>query len=124
MGFKQDNILGVALVGSKARGEARPDSDIDFVMIVENQSLLLDKNEWLKELGNLTSVKDENFGLVRSRRVCYGELEVEFGITTPDWLKTDPIDQGTKQVMTDGYKILDDKKGLFSKFISELKNSA
>src|SRR5581483_11315485 len=31
-----DNLVGIALYGSRARGEARPDSDVDLLAIVRN----------------------------------------------------------------------------------------
>ena len=45
----------------------------------------------------------EDYGLVQSRRVRYGNgVEVEFGITTIGWLNTAPIDEGSRRVMSDG----------------------
>ena len=42
---KQDSVLGVSLVGSYARGQARLDSDIDLVIISNEPAELLTKNE-------------------------------------------------------------------------------
>lgn len=116
-----DDILGVALVGSYVRGKAKIDSDIDLVIIAKDRKKFLDNNEWAGNFGIVTNVEHENFGLVQSVRVFYKNgLEVEFGITTSEWLDVNSIDDGTKKVMDDGYKILNDKAGLFSEFISKL----
>jgi aminoglycoside 2''-phosphotransferase len=45
-------------------------------------------------------------------------IEVEYGITTRDWLNTNPMDEGTQKVLNDGYRLLDDKVGLFSTYFA------
>jgi predicted nucleotidyltransferase len=117
----QPDLLGVALVGSYARGAERADSDIDLVLITKDPIWWLESDEWLKNFGDLMTVELEDYGLVQSRRVRYRNgLEVELGITTNQWLKTAPIDEGTRRVMFDGHRILDDKAGLFSAFFAVL----
>lgn len=41
-----------------------------------------------------------------------GRKEVEFGIAEPSWL-TIPLGTGTYQVLSDGYKLIIDKKQYF-----------
>ncbi len=116
----QPHILGAALVGSYARGTARKDSDVDFV-IVTDQPKSFENDEWLQHFGDVSKITLEDYGLVQSRRVFYGNgVEVEFGITTPAWLNTKPIDAGTKEVLDAGYKLIDDKVGLFSMFFASV----
>jgi hypothetical protein len=38
-------------------------------------------------------------------------LEVEVGIAEPVWAATDPVDPGTRRVVTDGLRILHDPDG-------------
>ena len=38
--------------------------------------------------------------------------EVEFGIVDPSWIAV-PLDAGTYKVLSDGYKIIIDKRGYF-----------
>lgn len=114
---QQSSISGALLVGSQARGTAREDSDVDLVLIVSNPSEYLQSDDWIKAFGESSDIRHEDFGLVQSRRAFFGDgIEVEFGITTLKWLKTDPIDAGTKRVMSDGYRVLDDKAGLIATF--------
>ena len=63
----------------------------------------------------------EDFGLVQVRRVFYkDDSEIEFGVTTTEWAKINPIDKGTIKVITDGIKILVDKEGLLKKLQNEV----
>lgn len=109
----QEGILAVALVGSHARGVARTDSDVDLVIIIDKPEIYLNSDQWIKTFGEVKELKKEDYKLVQARRVFYESgLEVEYGITTPEWAKTDPVDEGTRRVVTDGAKILCDKNGL------------
>ena len=118
----QPELLGVALVGSCARGTEREDSDIDLVIITRNPTWWLETDEWLERFGGVKTVDLEDYGLVQSRRVRYENgIEVEFGITTDEWLNTAPIDEGSRRVMSDGHRILDDKAGLFYAFLAVLR---
>jgi len=113
-------ILGVALVGSYARDEARADSDIDLVLLASTPKKLLGMSDWIKEFGEVKSFKIEDWGLVTSLRVFYqGGLEVEYGMTTSEWA-SEPIGEGTRQVIADGMKILLDKSGLLTRALKEV----
>ena len=113
-------ILGVALVGSYARDEARLDSDVDFVLLACEPQEFINKPEWIKEFGLINSYIVEDWGLVTSLRVYYkNSLEVEFGLTTSEWV-SEPIDEGTHKVIIDGIKILIDKAGLLAQALREV----
>jgi len=114
---KQNHILGLALVGSYACGLERPDSDVDFVIISDDAECLLQNDDWIERFGTVSKTQLEDYGLVQSRRVFYEDgVEAEFGLTGREWLRTDPVDGGTRWVLQFGYKVLDDKAGLFSSF--------
>jgi predicted nucleotidyltransferase len=118
---QKTNILGAALVGSHARGTAHADSDIDLVIITSVPSMFLTTEEWINKFGSVRSLQNEDHRSVQTRRAYYQDgLEVEFGVTTPDWLQTEPIDEGTRAVMMDGHRVLDDKAGLFATFFAAL----
>ena len=56
------------------------------------------------------------------KRVFYSEgLEVEFDLTNTEWASTNPVDDGTKRVVTDGMKILVDKNGLLKKLLEAVR---
>ena len=107
--LSQPDIRAMFLVGSQVRGDAKPDSDVDLVIICNEPSDYLKQVEWIREFGKPSRKVFEDWGIVTSVRVWYEDgLEVEFGITTEDWVK-EPLDEGTKRTINDGYQILVDK---------------
>jgi len=111
----QPSISGVALVGSHARGEARPDSDIDLVLLCADPQAFLSDASWIERFGDVETCQTEDWGMVTSVRVHYRDgLEVEFGMTTPEWAEL-PVDPGTKSVVLNGLRILMDRDGRLSR---------
>jgi predicted nucleotidyltransferase len=53
----QNDAYNVRIFGSVARGEARPDSDIDFLVNLEENRSLLDLARLLRELQTLLNCK-------------------------------------------------------------------
>ncbi len=110
------DISALILVGSHARGEARPDSDIDLVIITSKPKTFIEI-PFMSEFGEVMRFELEDWGLVTSLRTWYANsLEVEFGITTPLWIQK-PLDYGTQRVLSDGYQVLVDKKDYFKNLI-------
>lgn len=117
---RDDRVLALALVGSHARGEARPDSDLDLIVISGVPDDLLGDPSWTAVFGAVESSAHEDYGLVTSVRVRYeGGEEVEFGITTPEWTAL-PLDPGTRRVLEDGARVLYDEEGLLTRAIDAL----
>ena len=115
------DVTAVALVGSWATGTARPGSDVDLVVVVADPAVYLEDDAWLRALGPLRSVQDEDWGLVRSRRARYeGGLEVEFGLTTERWLSSDPPDAGTAGVIAGGARVLVDRTGDLGRLVARV----
>ncbi len=106
---RDDRVIAAGVCGSHARGEARPDSDIDFCILTADPRALLDDASWIFEIGANARVADdvEDYNLVRSVRTWYGPTEVEFGITGEAWVQL-PIDAETAGVINDGLQILYD----------------
>jgi N-acetylglutamate synthase-like GNAT family acetyltransferase len=119
---RQPDVLAVAIVGSHARGVARPDSDIDVIMVVDDPVRYLETSVWLECFGRLGAISNEEWGLLQSRRVHYVDgTEVEFGITVRSWASTDPVDPGTKEVVSDGMLILHDRETLLQSLLTKLQ---
>jgi predicted nucleotidyltransferase len=105
----QPDIDAVALVGSHARGAAKPSSDVDLVILTSCPKRYLEDTNWVSTFGKVSDQVIEDWGMVTSLRVWYeyGE-EVEFGITTPAWVAS-PLDEGTRKTISDGIRILFDR---------------
>lgn len=108
----RSDLMGLALVGSYARDEARADSDLDLILLAHRPRDFIDEPGWVARFGSVRSCTVEDWGLVTSLRVHYeGGLEVEYGLTSSIWA-TPPIDAGTARVISDGMRILLDRGGL------------
>lgn len=108
-------VVAAAIVGSYARGEARPDSDIDVVILSERPGRLLQAHGWLTAFGNPTEADVEDWGPITSLRTSYSEWgEVEFGVGMPSWAAI-PVDDGTRAVVSDGMVVVFDPAQLLAK---------
>jgi predicted nucleotidyltransferase len=104
------DIRGLALVGSWARGGARPDSDLDVVLLTTSL-------EHYKELTwpGAELVRTRDWGGLTERRLRLASgLELEFGVAPLEWASTDPLDEGTQAVVRDGMRILHDPDRLLA----------
>ncbi len=108
---QQADIEAVLLVGSYARGAARPDSDVDLVILTTRPERYVDSVSFAGQFGSISKWQTEDWGRVTSQRVWYQDgLEVEFGITLPDW-SARPLDPGTRAVLSDGAQVVFDRSG-------------
>ncbi|MCE7002743.1 nucleotidyltransferase domain-containing protein [Kibdelosporangium philippinense] len=113
------DIAGVLLVGSYARDAARPDSDVDIVILTEIPDQYTEGWYDEVEIGPLT--RNQAWGPITEwRLISSSGLEVEFGVGSPDWALTDPVDAGTRRVVADGARILYDPKGLLAKLLVDV----
>jgi predicted nucleotidyltransferase/GNAT superfamily N-acetyltransferase len=119
----RDDVLGLALVGSHARGAARPDSDLDFALVCADPELYLGDTDWVSTFGEVTSTSREDYGKMQSVRVRYRNApELELGIAGPDWTVTPP-DEGTAEVLRAGCVILLDREGLLERVLQSARES-
>jgi predicted nucleotidyltransferase len=109
----QNHIKGVAIVGSFARGDFNSKSDVDLVIISTNKDLTLRIIRADFNYCGVLSYSLEEWGILTSLRVFYENgLEVEYGVVTDQWV-SEPIDQGTKNVIKNGFKIVTEKENTF-----------
>ena len=115
---RDDRVLAAGVCGSYARGEARPDSDVDFCILTPDPGSLLEDRSWIYGFGADAEVPGptEDYNLVQSIRVFYGATEAEFGVTDQAWAQL-PIDPETAGVMNNGLRILYDPEGRLEKAI-------
>jgi hypothetical protein len=118
----QWKIRAVALVGSHARGTARPDSDIDFMLLATDPDTFRADNTWVAEIDwHAIGIRphrwqDEEYGVAWSRRIWIPDCRwsVELTFASLSWANADPPDAGTRQVISDGCRILHDPDALLA----------
>jgi Streptomycin adenylyltransferase len=109
---QQPDIRGLALVGSWARGSARADSDVDLVVLTSRRDRYLEDDDWTAALGSARVLRTETWGPLTERRLLLEDgPEVEVGLAEQAWAATNPVDPGTRRVVTDGLRILHDPDG-------------
>lgn len=107
------HIESIIIVGSYARGTNKENSDLDIVIITSNKSEMIANQDFIQDFGKVYKQQIEYYGASTSIRVWYMDgKEVEFGIVEPSWISM-PLDTGTYKVLSDGYKIIIDKKRYF-----------
>jgi len=116
---RDDRVIAAGVCGSYARGDARPDSDVDFCILTQDPNSLLDNRSWIRGFGAGARVAGpvEDYNLVQSIRVFYGSTEAEFGVTDEAWMRL-PIDRETAGVINDGLRVLYDPAGRLEKAVA------
>lgn len=112
------DIRALGLIGSWARGSAHADSDIDLILLVDDPEAYrtapwLDEIDWSRVGAGRATWRDENYGAVWSRHLVLDDgTKVELSFATPRWAAVDPLDPGTRRVLSDGCRVLHDPQGL------------
>ena len=109
-------ISAVALAGSHAHGRARPESDIDLVVLSDTPEPLRSR-DWLPVFGSVDSVKTEQFGILTAHHTSYAQHgEVEVGVAPTSWASV-PVDEGTRRVVSDGIVIVYDRSDMLQRLV-------
>ncbi len=97
---------------------------MDVVLVVRDPGRFFLSSDWVKSFGTVESFRDEDWGRLRSRRVYYVTgLEVEFGFTAADWASTDPVDPGTKRVVSGGLRCVYDPQTILRRLVTAVQSS-
>ena len=94
----QQDITGIAVVGSWARNEPRTDSDLDLVILTVDKQRYVTDAWWAPgAVGQHAEViRTQEWGPLTERRfVLQSGFEIEFGFAAPSWASTEPLDAGT-----------------------------
>ncbi|MEH0845233.1 nucleotidyltransferase domain-containing protein [Micromonospora sp. CPCC 205711] len=118
----REDVRGVLVVGSWARGAARMDSDVDILVLTDNPHHTK-VDVWTGLLsGGVVRLGD--WGPLREVRVRRPSgLEVELGVVPVSWADTDPVDPGTRRVVTDGHRIVHDPAGVLASLSAACRTS-
>ena len=115
---QRSDIRAVALVGSYAREAASKESDIDLVVLTSRPSDYTTREDWVSELGVGDLVQTKDWGAITERRLRRPDgLDIEIGIGEPTWASVDPVDPGTRKVVTDGMRPLYDPDRLLQRLL-------
>ena len=121
-------ILAMGLCGSWARGSAGVNSDIDLSIIVADPKKYLETG-WLFQIpfekinDAVASFEDRQYGRVWSRHVFLeSHTEIEFSFADQSWAAVDRLDEGTRKVVSDGYKILYDPDHILEKLVNKVQS--
>ena len=126
----RQDIRGVALVGSHARGTARPDSDIDLVVLAVDPEALRADSSWIEAIDwsgagvKVANWRDEDYGAVWSRRLWLSSgTEVEISVATVAWASIAPLDAGTRRIISDGCRMLHDPAGFLGRLYEAVEST-
>lgn len=122
-------VLALGLCGSWARGTAGEHSDIDLSIIVTDKKHFRE-TDWLSRIpfetinDKIDSFEDKVYGNVWSRHVLMkSNAKIEFSFADTSWANIEPLDVGTQQVVSDGYKILFDPHQILSRLLREVNTN-
>jgi hypothetical protein len=119
------DVRAVALVGSWANGAPTPTSDVDLVLLTDEPMLYVEGEDWVGQLGGVALLNTRSWGAIIERRFRLPSgLEVEVGVGDPSWASVEPLDEGTRRVVTDGLKALYDPEGLLETLLERCRHSA
>jgi uncharacterized protein len=121
------DIIGLALVGSYARGNAQSDSDIDLIVLTSTPEAYRNDTAWLAEINwqiiaaTIADWRDEDYGVVWSRHLFLADKrEIEIGFGDRSWATTDPVDAATRKVINNGCRIIYDPEALINNFLTQI----
>jgi hypothetical protein len=108
------DIHGLALVGSYASGKARPDSDLDVIILADAPEAY-EGADWVQcAIGQrrVVATRKQRFGNVWSLFVALAEDPViEFTFAERSWAKSDPPAPEVCRIVRDGMVVLCDPLG-------------
>ncbi|HTC05663.1 MAG TPA: nucleotidyltransferase domain-containing protein [Xanthobacteraceae bacterium] len=123
--IRRGDIRAMALVGSWARGDPNQISDIDLLLLSDRVHEYRRCQEWLTEIDfagagyRLHSSESASYGVVWSRHVhLLPAAEVELAFAACSWAQTAPVDDGTRGVVKDAFRIIFDKDEMLSKLVA------
>jgi hypothetical protein len=110
----RSDVRGLAVVGSYASGKARPDSDVDLVIVTDDPAAYGNAVWMHQAVGRcaVTESRRERFGNVWSTFVTLAQgPEIEFTFAEPSWAKADPPAAEVCDIVRGGIVILHDPHG-------------
>ncbi len=108
------DVVAVGLAGSQARGTARPDSDVDLVVVTRDRDGYLG---WAGPGAGWADLRTRRWGPLLERRFRPpGGPVVEVGFVPESWAAV-PADAGTAGVVAGGFVVLHDPAGVLARLV-------
>jgi RimJ/RimL family protein N-acetyltransferase len=112
----QDDLMAVALVGSRTRAASGPDSDVDLVFLSRDPARYVEQEEWAQELGASAVQASARRGVLTEQRLRMASgLELDVAIGGPTWASSEPVDPGTARVVREGCRVIHDPEGVLAR---------
>lgn len=119
----RSDLCGLAVTGSWARGNPRPESDLDLILLSREPSALADP-AFLAEIDfaaagfQIASIEHVTYGAVWSWHVhLLPPADLELTIAPLAWATIEPIEGGTRAIVTDAFRVVVDKENLLRPLI-------
>jgi len=95
---------------------------VDLVLLADQPGAYLSDEAWIDELGASSVVRTRSWGALTERRLALpSELEIDVGVAAVSWAATAPVDAGTRQVVTDGIRVVFDLDGVLAELIAAIR---
>ncbi|WP_460661923.1 hypothetical protein [Kribbella swartbergensis] len=98
------------------RDAAGMTSDVDLIVLTDEPEKYCGSDDWLAAFGAVDVVRRQQWGpyVTEVRLVRRSGLEIEVDVTARAWANTDPVDAGTRRVVTDGMRVLHDPQAVLA----------
>ena len=120
----RNDIRAMAMLGSWVRGNPRPDSDLDLLLLSDLAADCQRSETWLTAINfqnagfRLQSNESAFYGVVWSQHLrLLPAADVELTLARCSWASTDPIDIGTRVIVKDAFQIIFDRDGILAKLV-------
>ena len=124
----EDDLRALALAGSWARGDARPNSDVDLLIVANEPAARRCPEEWLPDISfaaagfEIDDCEARTYGDVWSCHVSlHSDGEVELTFAPPAWASASSLDPGTTFVVRDAFRVIVDKDGALQRLIAAVR---
>ena len=107
------------MVGSCARDQMHPDSDVDIVILTNDADRYAAATDWADGIPAGAHLRTRRWGALVEQRFRHPSgLELDIGIAETSWAATDPVDAGTREVVRNGFRPLHDPDGLLARLVA------
>lgn len=109
-------IVGIAMFGSQIHGTARPDSDIDVLVLTPDISKHFENDSFVSGFGRFRYARREKWFSGETIRSFFREEngQIEYNFVNPEWADL-PVNDEARRIIKDGMKILHDPHGILEK---------